>query len=227
MSTARVHDQLLRPHRQGRPRHRRQPRAGLPDGEGLRRPRRRRLHHQPQARGLRQGRRRGPRAGPQGRDPCLQRRQLAGAGWPGRRGLRRLRQGRHPGEQRRLLAAGALVAGNLRAALRPHRVAELQGAVPPDVAGRQPHGGGRRRFDHQHFQRRRAAPAAADRALCRRQGRAQRPDRGLRLRVRAQGAGEHHLARPLPDRRLQGLAARSTRPIRRRRSSAAASRRRS
>ena len=96
------------------------------------------------------------RAGPQGRDLCLQRRQLAGARRAGRRGLRRLRQGRHPGQQCRLLAAGAVVAGDARAALRPHRVAELQGPVPPDVAGRQPHGGGRGRLDHQHLQRRRA-----------------------------------------------------------------------
>ena len=45
----------------------------------------------------------------------------------------------------------------LGAALRPHRVAELQGPVPPDVAGRQPHGGGRWRLDHQYLERRRAA----------------------------------------------------------------------
>ena len=114
------------------------------------------LRHQPQARRLREGRRRSARPGPQGRDPCLQRRQLAGARRAGRRGLRRLRQGRHPGQQCRLVAPGALVAGDARAALRPHRVAELQGPVPPDVPGRQPHGGGRGRLDHQHFQRRRA-----------------------------------------------------------------------
>ena len=76
-------------------------------------------------------------------------------------------------------------------------------------------------------QRRRAPAAAADRALCRRQGGAQCAHRGLRLRVRAEGAGQHHLARPLPHRRQQGLAARSTSSTRRRRSSAAASRRRS
>ena len=61
------------------------------------------------------------------------------------------------------------------------------------------------RLDHQHLERRRAPAAAADRALCRRQGRAQCPHRGLRLRVRAEGAGQHHLARPLPHRRLQGV----------------------
>ena len=185
------------------------------------------LHHQPQARRLREGRRRGPRAGPQGRDPCLQRRQLAGARRAGRCGLRRLRQGRHPGQQCRLVAAGAVVAGDARAALRPHRVAELQGPVPPDVPGRQPHGGGRGRLDHQYFQRRRAPATAADRALCRRQGRAQRHHRGLCLRVRAQGAGQHHLARPLPDRRLQGVERGAQAQLRRRRSSAAAGRRRS
>ena len=59
------------------------------------------------------------------------------------------------------------------------------------------------RLDHQYLERRRAQAAAADRALCRRQGRAQCHHRGLRLRVRAQGAGQHHLARPLPDRRLK------------------------
>ena len=83
------------------------------------------------------------------------------------------------------------------------------------------------RLDHQYLERRRAPAAAADRALCRRQGRAQRHHRGLRLRVRAEGAGQHHLARPLPHRRLQGVERGAQAQLRRRRSSAAAGRRRS
>ena len=47
---------------------------------------------------------------------------------------------------------------NLRAAFRPHRVAQFQGAVPADVAGRQPYGPGRGRVDHQYFQCGRAPP---------------------------------------------------------------------
>ena len=90
----------------------------------------------------------------------------------------------------------------------------LKGPFRLTAARRHAHGGGRRRLDHQHFQHRRA-PAARPRSspYAAAKAGAQRHDRGLRLRVRAEGPRQLHLARPfLTDSPRRGRGANATNP---------------
>ena len=92
-----------------------------------------------------------------------------------------------------------------REAVRRRGQPQPQGPVPVVGAGGRTDGGRRRRVDHQRQLERIAASATGAAAVRGGQGGAQRVDRGARAGVRADRAGQHADARPVPDRHQQGL----------------------